>query len=180
MKKLTIFLLLLNFASTQGYSQQIEINTKSLYGLWNNENGGYYYGGGSFELLYEHPLKKGALRGGIEFRTIDWGNQVTLNVGYKVPYIQKGNWSFSGITSAGFGLALFVDNLLFVYSVDYIPVFTWLRNKRMDFDIGLGIRFTNSPAYKNYGKINQLLELPLRIGMTYNLGYRKEPRSPGT
>lgn len=165
MKQFLITILCINLFVLNGTSQSIELNTGSYYGIWQNEGSGYYYGGGSFELLYEHALNKNALRGGIEFRTINWGNQLSLNLGFKTTYIQKEKWSLSGVTTAGFGLALFVKNPLFVYSIDYMPVFTWLRNKRFDFDIGLGIRFTHCPAYRNYGKINQLLELPLKIGV---------------
>lgn len=173
MKQFILALLFSNLLVFHGFGQSIELNTGSYYGLWQNEGGRYYYGGGSFELLYEHPINKGALRGGIEFRTIDWGNQVALNVGFKGNYIQKEKWSLSGVTSAGLGLALFVKNPLFVYSIDYMPVFTWLRNKRFDYYVGLGIRFTHCPAYRNYSKVNQLIELPLKIGVTYKLSYKK-------
>lgn len=174
MKQVAVALLFLNLFFFHGFSQSIELNTGSYYGPWQNESGGYYYGGGSFELLYEHPMNKGALLGGIEFRTIDWGNQVTLKMGYSASYIQKTKWSLTGITSAGMGVALFVKNPLFVYSVDYMPVFTWCRNKRFDYSVGFGIRFTHCPTYRNYGKINQLIELPLKIGVKYKLNYKKE------
>ena len=173
MKPIRLTILVLIGFYFAGYSQTIALNTKSFYGIWQNEGGYYNYGGGGFELLYEHALTKGALRGGLEFRTIDWGNQLALNIGYKAPYILKDKWSLSGLTSASFGLALFVNNPLFVYAIDYMPVFTWLRHKRMDFDMGFGIRFTHSPGYSNYGKINQVLDLPLKIGMRYHLDYKK-------
>lgn len=119
--------------------------------------------------LYEHALKKGALRPGIELRSVNWGNQTTMNLGYRAGYISKDNWMLSGITTMGLGFALFQQNPLFVWSVGYMPVLTWLRHKKVDFTAGFGIRYTNSPAYRNYGKINQVLEFPIKIGLVFNL-----------
>ncbi|MDX1351276.1 MAG: hypothetical protein R3279_13555, partial [Putridiphycobacter sp.] len=141
----------------------------SYYGLWNNAESEYFYSGGGFQISYQHPIKKGALLGGINFRTINWGNQVGATFGYSVPYVSKEKWSLSGVTSADLGLALFVNNPLLVYAVDYTPFFTWHRNKRFDFEAGIGIRFTHCPAYGNYGKINQVLDLPLKLGVKYQL-----------
>jgi hypothetical protein len=170
MKQIVFLAIFIYFFAASAQSQSVNFNTNSFYGLWQNEGGGYFYSGGGFDLLYIHPLKKGALQTGLAFRTVNWGNQVSLNMGYQAPYILKEKWSLSGVTSADFGLALFVDNSLFVYSVDYIPVFTLHRNKRFDFEAGLGIRFTHSPAYINYGKINQVVDIPIKLGLKYSLG----------
>jgi len=173
MKKILLIILLYT-ASFSVYSQSIELNLKSFYGIWNNETSGYNYGGGGLELLYEQPLRKGALRTGVEFRSIDWGNQLSLLIAYKSPYIQQEKWQLSGISSVGVGLALFRDNPLFVWSIGYMPAFTWLGKKRVSWDIGLGFRYTDSPAYKDYGKINRVVDFPFKIGSNsfYNWNVR--------
>ena len=172
MKNTCLIVVLIIFSVFKSYSQSITFNTKSFYGIWNNETSGYYYGGGGLDLLYEHRLKKGALRGGLEFRSIDWGNQLSINTGFKAPYITKEKWSFNGITSLGLGLALFKESPLFVWSAGYMPEFSWHVREKFHLNFGFGIRYTNSPAYKNYGSINHVMELPLKIGFQFNLGVK--------
>ena len=58
---------------------------------------------------------------------------------------------------------------LVVWSVDYMPEFTWRTHKRFNYSVGLGIRYTSSPAYDNYGAINQVLDFPIKLGMRFNL-----------
>ena len=160
MKQIAYIFLFLSLSVFHGFGQQIEFNTNSFYGIWSNEKGGYYYSGGGFDLIYAHPLAKGELRSGIDFRNIDWGNQLTLNIGYTAPYISKDKWQLNGITSTGLGMALFHDNSLFVLSVGYMPEISWRNDKKFSWSIGLGVRYTTSPAYKNYGTINQVLDFP--------------------
>lgn len=174
MKKLSLFYFLFILSITSVYSQSITLNTNSFYGIWNNESNGYYYGGGGLGLAYDHPLKKGSLRSGLAYRSINWGNQLSLNTGVRMPYLTKEKWSLHGVTSVGLGLALFRDNPLFVWSVDYMPEFSWHLGKKFHLNVGFGIRFTNCPAYKNYGNINQVLELPLNIGFQFNLGGKED------
>jgi len=169
MKKILLLILLIKLSIFSVFSQNIEVNLKSFYGIWNNEFIEYYYGGGGIELLYEHPLKKGSLRSGIEFRSINWGNQVALNIGYKLPYVSKETWSVNGIMTTGIGLALFREKPLFIWSQEYTTAFQWLKKKKINLDLGLGIRYTHNPAYIKYGKINQVLDLPFKLGITINL-----------
>lgn len=171
MKKILIIICSLSTFSI--FSQNIEANLKSFYGIRNNEAIEYFYGGGGLELLYTQPIKKGFLRTGLEFRTIDWGNQLSVNIGYSHPYLSKETWSLKGIGSAGLGLALFYKKPQFVWSTEYMTAFQWLLQKKINMDIGLGIRYTHNPAYKNYGKINQVLEIPFKLGFQFNLNRKK-------
>lgn len=159
----------LTFMGLISNGQQIEFNTKSFYGAWNSQGTEYYYGGGGAELTYEHPLIVGSLRAGLELRSVNWGNQATLNMGHKHFYSSSEKWSLGGIGSLGLGTALFYDNPLFVWSADYSGVFTYFRNKRTSLNIGFGVRYTHCPAYKDYGQINQLFEFPLQLGISYSL-----------
>ena len=167
---LTILLLAFSILPLKG--QLIEANIKSLPGLWTSEGTGYYYGGGGMELLFEQPLNTGTVRAGLEFRTVNWGNQAMLNVGHTLPYSRGGRWYIRSISSMGLGLALFRDNPLFVLSLEHMPEIIRPTDKRIDFAFGIGIRYTYSPAYQNYGDISQLFEFPIKVGLRYNLGFR--------
>lgn len=169
MYKLCLFILCLAFYQMIGYGQNIIANTNSYYGFWNNASSTYAYGGGSLELLYEHPLNRGALQGGMEIRSIDWGNQVSLKIAYKMPYLTKEKWEISGLSAIGLGTALFKKNPMFVWSIGYLPEFTFRKQKRMQFNLGVGLRYSHNPAYIKYGQINQLLEVPLKIGITIRI-----------
>jgi hypothetical protein len=140
--------------ASSSYGQSITFNTNAYPGIWNNEHTGYYYGGGGIELYYEHAINEGALLTGFEIRAVDWGNQISVGIGYKVPYMVKDRWTISRTIAANLGMALFHDNPLFVYSLD----------------AGIRLRFTHCPAYRNYGTINQLIEFPLTIGVRLKLG----------
>lgn len=177
MKKILIIILCLSTFSV--FSQNIEANLKSFYGIANNKSIEYFYGGGEIELLYAHPIKKGFLRTGIEFRTIDWGNHLSLNIGYKMSFVSKETWSLNGIGSGGIGLALFYEKPLFVWSAEYMTEFVWLKKKKINMDIGLGFRYTQNPAYIKYGQINQVLEIPFKVGFKFNLGKKKTENNLG-
>jgi len=172
-KQLMLPFVFVFFIFGKAHGQSISFHTNSFYGLWQNEGGGYFYGGGGFAVTYQHPLTKGALQAGLGFRTINWGNQVSLGIGYQAPYVRKEKWTLSAVTSVNLGLALFVNNPLLVYAIDYTPTLTWLRKKRFNFEAGLGIRYTHAPRYKSYGKINQVLEFPFQVGVIMKLGERK-------
>ena len=169
MKKILLLLFVFKISIATLFSQNIELNLKSFYGVWNNELSGYYYGGGEIEILYEQPLLSGALRTGLAFRSVDWGNQASISIGYKTAFIVRDKWMLNGTTTAGIGMALFYKNPQYIWSLGFMPELTWLRKKRMDFNIGIGFRYTSNPAYKNYGAINQLFEFPLKLGIIYKL-----------
>lgn len=175
MIKKSLLILFLSISVCTIYSQSIELNVKSLYGIWNNELTEYYYGGAGAELLYEHPLKKGSLRSGLEFRSINWGNQLTLNIGYSLPFVEKPTWSINGIGTTGIGFALLRQHPLFVWSTGYMTEFVWLKKKKINFNIGLGFRYTHNPAYIKYGYINQVFEFPFKVGFKYNFN-KKIPK----
>ncbi len=152
------------------FAQQLELQTTSYFGIWNNEVPRYFYGGGGLSMIYEHTTKFGGIRGGVELRSIDWGNQVNFNLGHKMDLYTKERWSINGIGSVGLGIALFRNNPIFGWSVAYLPEIILRSHKRVNFTIGTGLRYTISPGYQDYGPINQVLEWPFRLGIRYQLG----------
>lgn len=169
MKKIILISILFFLILLKANGQNFEVNTKSYYGLWNKASSGYFYGGGGLELSYNYPINKGAIQSGIEFRSINWGNQISLQVGYNASYLNREKWSLNGVSSVGVGFALFHDNPLFVWSIDYTPEFILLKHKKLNIGVGIGVRYTHSPAYKDYGAINQVFEMPIRLGFKFNI-----------
>lgn len=172
-RKVLYATILFSILSTNLLSQHLEFNTKSFFGLWHNQGTEYFYNGSAIELLYEHPLAKGTLRTGLEYRSIDWGNQASLNLGYVLPHATNQKWDLNGVMSTGLGFALFRENPLFVWSLGYMPEIVFRKNKRINLSVGLGIRYTNSPGYKDFGSINQVLDFPFKIGLKF-MGKKKK------
>ncbi len=151
-------------------AQQISLNFESFPGVAYRGGGGYFYGGGGFELTYQQDLGKDRIRGGLEYRIIDWGNQVSINAAYNMTYYTQKAWRISGTSGLQLGLALFRQTPLFAWGLEYTPEVEWQSQKRFFANAGLGIRFTNSPKYRNYSSINSVWELPVRIGWGFRLG----------
>lgn len=152
------------------HAQQISLNFESFPGVAYRGGSGYFYGGGGFELAYQHDFKQGRIRGGLEYRIVDWGNQIGVNAAYNHPYFVRNAWRISGTSGVQLGLALFREKPLFAYALEYSPEAEWQSAKRFFANVSLGIRYTNSPKYKNYGTINSVLELPLKVGFGFRLG----------
>lgn len=158
------------FLYVTAFAQNIEIGISSYPGIWHNVSAEGFNGGGGIDIMYDHPLKKGHVRSGLEFRSIDWGNQVSIKAGYLASYIEKPRWSLSGLTSLGAGFALFRENPIFVWSAEYLPEFRWYSKKRFNASLSVGIRYSHAPKYIDYGRINQLIEIPVRIGLAFKMG----------
>ncbi len=171
MKKLVLSIFIFCLINTLN-AQQIALNFESFPGVAYRGGGGYFYGGGGLEVTYQHDFKQGRIRGGLEYRIIDWGNQIGLNVAYNHPYFVHNAWRVSGTSGLQLGLALFRQRPLFVYGLEYSPEVEWQSGKRFFANAGLGIRYTNSPKYRNFGTINSVLELPIKIGFGFRLGKR--------
>jgi len=151
-------------------AQQISLNFESFPGVAYSGGSGYFYGGGGLELAYQQDLGKGRLRGGLEYRIIDWGNQGSLNAGYNFRYYTNGAWRISGTSGVQLGFAFFRSAVPFVWGLEYVPELEWQSSKRFFANIGIGIRYTNNTQYRSYSSINALLELPVRIGWGLRLG----------
>ena len=150
-------------------AQNLSLQIPSFYGINNSADRGYFYGGAGLSVNYHHPLSIGQIRSSIEVRAIDWGNQASLSAGFNIPYWEEGPFRFSGTTGFLVGLALFRENPLGVWGLDYALEFAWQSAKRWNAFIGLGMRYTSIPAYWRYGKITTVLEIPLNIGFGFRL-----------
>jgi hypothetical protein len=170
-KSIVLFGMLL--AMTSLSAQEISLRTLSFPGLAYRAGAGYFYGGGGLELAFQKDLPRGAYRLGLEYRIIDWGNQVGLNLGYVHPYLQGERWQLSGLANLQLGLVPFYQKSLLSWAIGYHGLFRWQSKKRAFYEAGLGIRYSNSPGYVEFGPINRLFEVPVRVGVGWKLGNRK-------
>ena len=150
-------------------AQQLSLKPLSFLGVASNVGGEYYYNGGGLELAYQHNVWKGRVLTGLEYRMINWGNQIGLNLGYNLPFWTKGAWRVSTSIQAQIGWALFYQKSLLVFGVECIPEIEWHSKKAFFATVALGIRYTNCPAYQNYGQITQTVDLPIKIGLGFYL-----------
>lgn len=160
-------------------AQQLGLQVKSFPGLAYKGGGGSFYGGGGFELQYQHDFGNDRLRGGLEYRMVDWGNQTGLNLGYNMTFWERTVWRVSGTSGIQLGLALFRSNPLFAWSLEYSPEIEWQSAQRFFANLSLGLRYTNSPKYKNFGSVNAVFELPVTLGFGFRLGKREKKEDSG-
>lgn len=165
-----VFFFMINTTTS---AQQLSLKPLSFLGIATNLGGEYHYNGGGFELAYQHDVWKGRVVGGLEYRMINWGNQIGINLGYNMPFWTKGQWRASVSAQAQIGWALFHQKSLFVWGLECIPQIEWHSNKAFFASLGFGIRYTNCPAYENYGLLTSAIDLPIKIGLGFYLNNKK-------
>lgn len=174
MKRFGILMGILFFMiNTRTSAQQLSLKPLSFLGLGTNLGGAYYYNGGGFELGYQQDVWKGRVIGGLEYRMVSWGNQVGINLGYNMPFWTKGQWRASVSGQTQFSWALFHQKSLLVWGIECVPEIEWHSNKAFFVSLGVGVRYTNCPAYQNYGDISKLIDLPIKIGVGFYLNNKK-------
>ncbi len=154
-------------------AQHVSFNLQALPGFWHNEALENYYGGSAFGIQYHQKSKIGQWGLGIEYRSIDWGNQISLNIPYTVYLAKKNNWDVALQCAPSIGLALFRNNPLLSWSLESSAQLRWKPQNKFSYTLGVGLRYSISPAYQQYGLINQLAETPIRLGIQYKIGKTK-------
>ncbi len=171
------FLLLMSLAVCCTYqtaqAQYVSVRGLGFLGMANNSGAEYFYNGGGFELAYQHALEKGRLSGGLEYRIINWGHQVAVQLGYDYPYWQQGPWRASAFAHGQLGSALYIQKSLLVWGAELGTGLEWKSSKAFFATFSLGARFSHNPAYAEYSVINATLDLPIKIGIGFKLGNRK-------
>lgn len=133
-----------------------------------------FYGGYGFGLHYEHTLnKQGRLLGAVEFRSIQWGNQLAINLGYDYAYVVEGPWRLGARAQIQAGSALFSNGGLFVFGGEVGTMLQWKSPKAFFAALGVGLRHTACPAFAAYSSIASVWEVPLTVGIGFKLGNRK-------
>ena len=83
-------------------------------------------------------------------------------------YMVSGILYVSVIFNLGFGIGG-----LLVWGIECVPEIEWHSNKAFFVSLGVGVRYTNCPAYQNYGDISKLIDLPIKIGVGFYLNNKK-------
>ncbi|MFA6619053.1 MAG: hypothetical protein WCT23_08305 [Candidatus Neomarinimicrobiota bacterium] len=116
---------------------------------------------GGFELSadYIYSINNLRISSGLDFRTIQWGNQATISLGLaKVlsPKIELG-------LEMQHGLALFHPQSLYTFSAGANCDLTLVNNDKLQMGLSIEARYSICPAYINYGQIYHVTEIPLGI-----------------
>ncbi len=159
MKTINILLLisiaLLFSSKTIVQAQCIQIGYNYLQGIHYNSNWDLFGGGSEFYIKYLKETETIGFSLGTEYRTVQWGNQVSLSAGVFKPMNKKIE---VGVALAG-GLALFRPQSLFVFSAAPKMNYALLKKDKFSIGISLETRFTSCPAYKKYSNIYNLWEI---------------------
>ncbi len=139
-------------------AQDIRISLKYAQGVYHN-SWDLYNGGAELSANYSFLVNKVKINTGIDYRTIQWGNQVTASVGVTK---SLGSRIELGAEIQN-GLALFHPQSLYVFSLGLKSSYEFLQNEKLSMGVSLELRYSQCPAYKNYGPIFHVTELPLGI-----------------
>ena len=155
--RLCLFALLL-VGTGQLKAQDVEISIKYAQGVKHNEWSAF---NGGFELSvdYIYSLNDFHISSGIDLRTIQWGNQATVSLGLTKELSQQIELGIQ----MQHGLALFHPQSLYVFSAGANCDFTLVNNDKLQMGLSLEARYSICPAYKNYGQLYHVTEIPLGI-----------------
>lgn len=143
-------------------------------GFAHAQGGESFYGGYGLGLHYEHTIhERGRILGALEFRSIQWGNQLALNLGYDYAYVSEGPWRLGARAQLQAGSALFGSGGLFVVGGEVGTVFQWKSPKAFFAVLGVGLRYTTCPSFAEYSSIFSVWEVPLTVGFGFKFGNRK-------
>ena len=154
-------------------AQYLSLRSSGCPAFAHNQGSEYFYGGFGLTAQYDYALSAGRLLGAMEYRAIQWGSQLTLNLGYDHPFVDEGPWRASVRVQAQAGSALFTTKGLFVWGAEVGATLQWQSPKAFFAVLGVGLRYTNCPAYSDYSRISAVWEVPLTVGIGFRLGNRK-------
>ena len=154
-------------------AQYLSFQPAGYLGFAHSQGGEYFYGGFGLGIQYEHELGPGRVLGTLEYRAVQWGNQVAFNAGYDYPYWTQGPWRAGVRGQLQMGSALFQSGGLLVWGAEVGTSLQWKSPKAFFVHLGLGLRFSHCPAYETYSQIFTVWEVPLNVGIGFKFGNRK-------
>lgn len=175
MRSIILIIGLLIGAYCSSSAQYLSLKGMGFLGIANNSGAEYFYNGGGFALSYQQELTETSrLNGGVEYRIINWGHQVALQLGYDYAYWQQGPWRAAAFGQVQAGSALYVQKGLFTWGAGVGSSLEWKSPKAFFASLSFGARVSHCPAYLEYGGINVTLDLPIQLGIGFKLGNRKD------
>jgi hypothetical protein len=140
------------------HAQDVQISLKYAQGIYHH-SWDVYNGGAEISADYSFSLDNIIIETGINYRTIQWGNQVTASLS-----MAKSLGSRIEIgAEMQHGLALFYPKSLYAFSVGLKSAYEFMHNEKLSIGVSLELRYSHCPAYKNYGQIYHVTEIPFGI-----------------
>jgi len=154
-----IFVILFWMFPVHLHAQDIQISVGYLQGFAYNNTVELYKGGTGITAEYQLYGDSFTYSGGLEFRTVQWGNQASIKLALKKSIAPRAEISVSLYN----GLALFYNHPLYTGSAEVRSNFILLNKEGFKAGIFAGVRYTFCPAYSNYSPINKLAEIPVGL-----------------
>ena len=155
-------------------AQQINSTIFKSYGLANSLSTEIFDNNGGLQLEYQSVERKLAYLVTTEFRTIDWGNQVSIGGGASKTYWSMNKFALSQNAKLLLHLPLFYNDFLLGYGAETNLLFTREISKRWLVGVSAGLRYDSLPSYRQYGPINWTSEAKFGVQFSYLLHKREE------
>lgn len=140
-------------------AQKIQINTSYVQGIHYTNNWDVYKGGAELSAEYLYPINDFTYSGGLAFRTVQWGTQLSVSLGAAKTWDDK----FELGAKLQNGIALFYSRKLYVIGTGVKFSYIFFKREKMQMGTSIGLRYTACPAYKDYSKIHTLTEMPIGV-----------------
>jgi hypothetical protein len=140
-------------------AQHVQISVNYNQGVQYNNNWGLFNGGVELSADYIFGQNNWLFNSGINFRTIQWGNQASISLGIVRTlgrHVELG-------TEIQNGLALFYPQSLYVFAMGATCNITLIQKEKMSLGLSLEARYSICPEYENYGLIYHVTEIPIGI-----------------
>jgi len=119
--------------------------------------------GGALDYGYE--VQQLDLSSNISFRSIDWGNQVSIGQGISFEILKREKWKISHKNNVQINLPLYYNKLLLGYGIT--SGFEWSAAKLQGLVIYYGISFNHLPDYLEWSQRKLIFEGAFSIGWTF-------------
>ena len=141
------------------FSQSYEIGLSYVEGIAYNSTLDLFKGGTTLNGKYLLTREKLIFEGGINFRTIQWGNQLAISLGVLKPLNDRMELGIE----MQHGMALFHQKPLYVIAGAGKFNFLMIGKPKFSFGASAEIRYSLCPAYRHYSDIFFVFEIPLGL-----------------
>lgn len=161
----------LSLISTEGQSQEVGFSFLSYpspgYNLvWEPGMNG---SGVSF-FINRHKFKKLNLSLSGEYAMTTWGHQAFFGLGINRTWLSLNRFEMNTYGHLLNGLAFFKPGPIYVFGVDTRAAANYYLYNDVKIFLGLGLRYTLAPGYRQYGLIETSIDLPVEFGMKFVFG----------
>ena len=158
--KLIALCIMLNiFCMKNSNAQDVQIDLSYIQGIHYTENWDLFAGGVEFSAEYRHPIKELDYSAGIDFRTVQWGTQMTLSLGATKTLAER----FEVGANIQNGMALFKQRKLYVIGGGIQGAYLFMKKESVQMGTSLEVRYTACPSYSDYSKIYSVTEIPIKL-----------------